>query len=515
VSGSEEAAATSTPTNVIVVLLDSLNRRMVGAYGGAEFETPNLDRLARRSVRFDRHYAGSLPCIPARHDILVGALDFLWRPWGSIEVWEQSIVRSLVLAGITTALISDHPHLFETGGENFHTDFGAWEYERGHEGDPWRSRPDPSWIGSPALPAQAAPRQVPYDVSRTWFRTEEDFPGARTMRRAAEWLEGNAQSHDRFLLFVDEFDPHEPFDTPEPWASQYDTGWSGPRLIWPPYSVGTLARRILNEDQARHIRANYGAKLSYIDHWFGRLLDVMDRQDLWKDTAVIVCTDHGHYLGERDLFGKPAVPIYPEMGHIPLLVAWPGVEARVSEALTTSVDLHATLCQVFDVAPGDHRTHGKSLVPVIVDPDGEIRSHLLCGIWGRHVEVIDKDRLYARSPTEENFPLAMWSNRWSTMPARGLPQLVLPRPDPRATLRFMPGSTVPVIRQPFVPGDLLPYWAIGAQIDDHHLYDLAEDPGAQRNLAGTPTESKALELLAEALKELDAPVEQFERLGIG
>ena len=58
-------------------------------------------------------------------------------------------------AGITTMLVSDHPHLFETGGENYHCDFTAWDYVRGHEDDPWRTRPDPSWIGTPALDATA------------------------------------------------------------------------------------------------------------------------------------------------------------------------------------------------------------------------------------------------------------------------------------------------------------------------------------------------------------------------
>ena len=81
--------------NVVVVLLDSLNRHMLGCYGGTEFETPNLDRLAARSVRFTRHYIGSLPCMPARHDILCGALDFLWRPWGSVEIWEDAITARL------------------------------------------------------------------------------------------------------------------------------------------------------------------------------------------------------------------------------------------------------------------------------------------------------------------------------------------------------------------------------------------------------------------------------------
>jgi len=65
------------PKNAVVVLLDSLNRHLVGAYGSREFATPNLDRFARRAVRFDTHYAGSPPCMPARHDLLCGALDFL------------------------------------------------------------------------------------------------------------------------------------------------------------------------------------------------------------------------------------------------------------------------------------------------------------------------------------------------------------------------------------------------------------------------------------------------------
>ena len=61
-----------------------------------------------------------------------------------------------------------------------------------------------------------------------------------------------------------------------------------------------------------------------IDAWFGRVLDALDRGGFWDDTVVVVCTDHGHYLGEKDIWGKPAVPVYEPLGHIPLLVAWPG-----------------------------------------------------------------------------------------------------------------------------------------------------------------------------------------------
>jgi arylsulfatase A-like enzyme len=501
------------PRHAVVVLLDSLNRHLVGAYGSTEFATPNLDRLAARSVRFDRHVAGSLPCIPARHDLLCGALDFLWRPWGSIEVWEDNLCRSLAAAGVTSVLVSDHPHLFETGGENYHCDFSAWDYVRGHESDAWKTRPDPSWIGTPALPAATGERSHHYDTSRTWFREEQDFPGPATMAAAAGWLDTNGDHHDRFLLFVDEFDPHEPFDTPEPWASAYDPDWDGPRLIWPPYAENAIATGALSEREAHHLRANYGAKLSMIDHWLGRLLDVLDRQGRWDDTAVIVCTDHGHYLGERDIWGKPGVPVYEPMGRLPLFVAWPGVDAGNCDALTTAVDLHATLAHLFGVK-ADHPTHGRSLVPLLTGAADSIRDHALTGYWGRQVQVTDGRRKYGRAPVGDNFPLAMWSNRWSTMPIPALPDLRLPRPDQRAALAAMPGTTVPVIRQPFQPGDFLPYWAYGTRPDEHLLYDLDEDPDEQRNLVGTGLEAEMAELLRTAMQDVHAPSEQFDRLGL-
>ncbi len=503
------------PRHLIVVLLDSLNRHLLGAYGGAEFETPHIDRFARRALRFDRHFAGSLPCMPARHDILCGALDFLWKPWGSIELWEDPITAPLRAAGVTTMLVTDHPHLFESGGENYHTEFRAWEYLRGHENDPWKTRADPSWTGTPALPAATARgRERPYDLSRTWFRDERDFPGPRTMDTAACWLRDNAGAHDRFLLFVDEFDPHEPFDTPAPWADRYDPDWREERIIWPPYAVGAVERGVISERQGRHIRANYGAKLSMIDHWFGRLLDAVDETGIANDTAIVLCTDHGHFLGEKDIWGKPGVPHYEPLARIPLLIQWPGVEPGRVDALTTSVDLHATIADLFGVRV-QHRTHGRSLLPLITGKADRIRDWALAGVFGRWVQIVDGQRKYARAPVcEDNLPLSLWSNRWSTMPLPSLPELRLPRPDRHAVLDFMPGSDVPVLRQPFRPGGPLPYWSLGMRAGDHHCFHLDNDPGETDNRLGSTDERDLVELLRVALREVEAPAEQFERLGI-
>jgi len=498
-----------TPKNAIVILLDSLNRHMLGAYGGAEFETPHIDRFARASTRFTRHYTGSLPCMPARHDILCGALDFLWRVWGSVEIWEDAIGYELRKAGVVTQLISDHPHLFETGGENYHADFMGWTYERGHEGDAWKTRPDPSWAGAPSF----GRGHMPYDDSRGWFRGESDFPGPRTMSAAARWIDENAGHHDRFFLFVDEFDPHEPFDTPEPWASKYDPDWEGPHLIWPPYMKGAIAGGVLSERQARQLRACYGGKLSMIDHWFGKVLDAIDRNDLAKDTAIILCTDHGHYLGEKDIWGKPGAPIYEPMGHIPLMVRWPGVEPGTCDALTTAVDIHATLMDIFGVGQRQV-THGKSLAPLLRGEATSIRNWALTGVWGREVCMVTDRWKYIRGPAGANAPLSMLSNRWSTMPTHVVDRAVaMPLPDARAFLDRMPGSSVPVIHQRWEEGDKIPFWGLGKRAPTA-LYDLEADPEETRDLAGQPEAAMLADLLGSALSELQVPRSQFERLGL-
>ena len=101
-----------------------------------------------------------------------------------------------------------------------------------------------------------------------------------------------------------------------------------------------------------------------IDHWLGRVLDALDEGDFWEDTMVILCTDHGHYLGEKDLWGKPRVMQYEPLGHTPLLISFPAAAPGEIEALTTNVDLHATLADFFAVS-SEHVTHGQSLLPLI------------------------------------------------------------------------------------------------------------------------------------------------------
>ena len=333
------------------------------------------------------------------------------------------------------------------------------------------------------------------------------------MQSTADWLKQNGSFFDEFLVFVDEFDPHEPFDTPEPWVNKYDPDWDDELLIWPPYAIGGVETGVIDARQGQHIRANYGSKLSMIDHWFGKILDEMDAGNLWDDTLFILCTDHGHYLGEKDLWGKPEVPQYETLGHTPLMIAAPGVAPREVDALTTNVDIHATLADLFGLDI-QYVTHGKSLLPLIYEQQTSVREYAIGGIFGQWVQIQDGTNKYARAPVGTGFPLSMWSNRWSTMPIPSMPGLRLPNPDRQAYLDFMPGSDIPVIGQPFQEGDLLPFWSMDPRIDDHHLYCIQDDPFEENNMLGSGLEKQMADLLHHALTEVEAPGEQFARLGL-
>ncbi len=377
--------------NAIVLLLDSLNRHMVGAYGGREFATPNIDRLAARSVRFTNHYAASLPCMPARHDILCGAWDFLWRPWGSVEIWEDAITYPLRKAGVVSQLHQRSSHLFETGGENYHVDFTAWDYQRGHEGDAWKTKADPSWAGSPHIGMQ---RHMPYDKSRGYFRGEADFPGPRTMQAAANWLSDNAGAHDRFFLFVDEFDPHEPFDTPDDYIKRYDPDWDGPPLIWPPYGAGLVKRGVMSAREGAHIRNRYGAKLTMIDHWLGRVLDTIDEKNCGTTRSSCSAPTMAIIWRERCV-GQAGRADLRDAGAYTLPHRRPGAAPGTRDALTTSVDIFATLAELFAVTDDvRQRTHGRSLLPLLSGEKTAVRDWVLAGVWGREVHLIDGSRKY-------------------------------------------------------------------------------------------------------------------------
>jgi len=489
--------------NVICVLMDSLNRHFLPAYGNDRVLTPNLERLRQRGVTFDSCFIGSMPCMPARRDLWTGVQEFLWRPWGSLEPWDEPLPRTLKGDGVFTGLVSDHYHLWEAGGENYHVDFESWEFIRGHENDPWAGGHTPD---ADTGKGRVMPR---YRRNRQRFVHEEDWLAPRTFHQAVRWLADNAGAHERFFLMVDEFDPHEPFDCPEEHWRRYDPDWDGPAdFYWPDYG-----RNEYTAVEIKHIRARYAGKVTLADRYLGQILDRMDDGDLWENTALIVMTDHGHFLGEHDWWGKPGCPQYRAISHIPLLIHVPGVQGGTrTQAVATHVDVHATILECFGVK-SPRPIDGMSLLPVLRGEKEQVREGALFGWWGRRVNWTDGKRLYMRAPaTPDNQPLCFYTNRWSTAP-----WWEIPVPDERTEFgRFVSGVDMPVGRQPVSPEEMQRLHNI--QIDDLRegslLFDIAADPEEQDDLAGSPLEEEIAGRLKAQLEEQRAPAEQFERLGL-
>jgi arylsulfatase A-like enzyme len=496
----------------VFVLFDSLNRHMLGPYGGKRIPTPNFDRLARRSVTFDRHYVGSLPCMPARRDMLTGRHTFLHRSWGPLEPFDNAFPELLSQAGVYSHLVTDHFHYWEDGGATYHNRYDSYEFVRGQEGDPWKAMVQPHWerLREMYHARQFDTAQRTYYrhniVNREFIREESDFPSVKVFNHGFEFLDQN-RTADNWLLQIETFDPHEPFVAPARFKKQFETGWNGPIRDWPRYGrVDELPA------ECEELRANYYAVVALCDDLLGRLLDYFDRHDMWKDTALVVTTDHGFLLGEHDFWAKNRMNLYEEIVHVPLFFhdpRMPHLDGSRSGSLTQSIDLAPTFLDIHGVQP-PAENEGHSLLKT---RGGEqVRKGALFGYFGGAVNVTDGRHTYHRFPADlrqqEIYQYTLMPTHiFDPFTPEELSNASLARPFPFT--KGAPLLKVPVTgRSPmfnnYGPGGLLE--------SDTRLYDLVADPGQEKPLADKVLEQKMVELMTGLMRANYAPAEAFARL---
>jgi len=484
----------------IMVMFDSLNRHMLEPYGCDWVHTPNFRRLADRAVLFDTCYGGSMPCMPARRELHTGRYNFLHRSWGPMEPFDDSMPEILRQRGVYTHLVSDHYHYWEDGGCTYHTRYATWEIVRGQEGDPWKGH-----VANPAIPPHVdngradGPHWRQDWVNRTYMQDEADTTQARTFALGMDFMRRNARE-DNWFLHLETFDPHEPYFSPERFRKLYPHDYRGAHFDWPPY-------REVREtpEEVEHCRYESAALHSMCDHYLGRVLDLMDELDLWKDTLLIVNTDHGFLLAEHDHWAKGYCPWYEEHIHSPLAIWDPRCGARGArrQALVQTIDLPATLLELFGIErPTDMM--GVPLRETIAD-DTPVREAALFGNHGGHVNVTDGRWVYMRAPAgETNAPLY----NYTLMPThmRGLFSVKELAPaelaPPLAFTKGLKTLRTPAdgVRQAHRFGTM--------------LFDLASDPKQEHPLDDAGAERRMIDHLVRLMKVHDAPAEQFERLGL-
>jgi len=531
--------------NVILILLDSLNKAYIGPYGNQRVETKNMDRLAKKGIVFEHHFLYSAPCVPARRELFSGRKnEFLWKFWGPVEPFDRLLPIEAKNLGAVTALITDHYHYWEPIINGYHENYMFTNLLRGHEFDSASSEPledpkdFPKWVKSYLKWRKLEHITSQYYRNVKHFKEEKDFHSPKVMQAACDWLDKN-HSHEKFFLHIESFDPHEPFYIPEPYRSMYGP-YNEEFTCWPPYQNNKQLKKYLEtvpDEQLEFVKNQYCGKVTMVDRWLGRVFDKMDEYNLWENTMVILTTDHGHAIalpGKKiQQYGKEH-PIYEDVANIPLIIYHPEIKGnkRINSTFSTIVDIRATILDALG-AKSDKSLmlDGKSLIPVLKGEINKIRDYILYGTFAEGGNLTTWDATYIRgfnprkpiSVYTSAFPLSLSPSVVSSITERfGI------KIEYEMYEKLLGGIYENVESGFFIPDVKIPQWKIplpsfyfagkapAKECKQNYLFDRKKDPNFQNNLAGTP-EGKDLEeimikKLIRVMEEKEAPPEQFIRL---
>jgi len=351
--------------NIILLMSDTLRYDFLGCNGNGWIDTRDLDAFAKKCVVFDNCHTGSFPTIPQRTDMATGRFIFPFAGWQPLMPGWKPIAEYLHEAGYVTQLICDTPHLVGHGC-NFFRGFDGYYWERGQEGDtPFTRMNTPL---KPVMPHEKTrcdykvarkpphPLGIPRDVTladrHAWTnahrRGEEDRFMMKTARNTVRWLEEN-HACEKFFLWVDMFDPHEPWDPPEYLVKRYDPDYTGTPMIHPNYGHASA----YTPAELKNLRAHYAGEVHLVSKAVGIILRKIEEVGLMDDTAILFTADHGHMIGEHDMVGKSNIhpedervwAFYREVTHTPLMACVPGIKPRRISSMVQHVDMMPTMLE--------------------------------------------------------------------------------------------------------------------------------------------------------------------------
>lgn len=411
--------------NVLLLCVDDL-KPLLHSYGDPLAHTPNLDRLARRGVQFERAYTNQAVCAPSRNALMTGL-----RPQ-TLGIYDlPTNFRRAVPEAVTVAqYFQRNGYRTEALGKIMHTGHGNQEDAASWTVPPWR--PGGSSYALPATlaaieqrVAQARADGVPaaqMAAYRNGPATEmADVPdnayadgkiADEAIRRLAA---AAAKPAEPWFIGVGFIKPHLPFCAPKKYWDLYDAAKLplpahkvpplGAPAFAPTRGLGELrlysdmtADQSLDEARTRRVIHGYYAAVSYMDAQLGRVLEAFDRHGFGKNSIIVLWGDHGWHLGDHGLWAKHTN--YEQATRIPLIIAAPGVPGNTRpKALIETVDLYPTLCELAGL-PAPAGLEGKSFVPVLKNPAREIRDHV--------IHVYPRGSLLGRALRTARYRLVEW-----------------------------------------------------------------------------------------------------------
>jgi len=288
-----------------------------------------------------------------------------WQPgWHALDEDDVTMAEVLQEAGYTTGFVTDVYHMFKPTG-NFHRGFDSWQWIRGQEQDRYISGPRDDVDFGPYVRGDSYQRRrfqglEQYLLNVSKRKDEEEYFVAQVMRTAADWISDNT-GNSPFFLWVDCFDPHEPWEPPREYADIYCPDYDGPEPV-----VGAKSVDKLTPEEFERTKALYAGEVTLVDKWIGHLLDRLDECGLTDDTIVAFTSDHGTLLGEHGHIHKSHYMLIRPEVRLPLLVRHPDRQfaGKRVEALVHAPDFAPTLLGLLGVDPPD-RVTGKDMWPLV------------------------------------------------------------------------------------------------------------------------------------------------------
>lgn len=426
--------------NIILLITDTF--RFDNLYDRAErpIRTPHLDRFAdEKATELTRFITGSFPTIPHRTDVIAGRTGWPLYGWAPLKSTNSTnLVAGLAGKGYATQLICDCPHFFNAGFQ--HTFQAAFQH-RGQEGDkPLLHLNDPIQSEQPADTTRLRPMWNGHTLvdqhrwTNRYPQYEDESFCARTSATVSRFLEENHKAGP-FFLWVDLFDPHEPWDPPEYLVKRYQKDYEGAPMMHPNYGLASA----YTEEQLVNLWAHYAAEAELVDRALGRILQKLEDLETWDDSVVAITSDHGCFLGEHNRTGKTNIseedkrnwPLYPEVSHVPFLIAAPGVKGGAkSDAFAQPVDILPTM---MDLAGVD-----------LEAPAGRSFTDVLTGTATTHRDaVMAATHLKTEALPEKATTPFFYFEHWGYSPAGsdGTPELYDLSDDPRCLTSLAESQT--------------------------------------------------------------------------
>ncbi len=374
--------AQGRPRNVLFVLSDDLTSRALACYGNPICQTPNIDRLARESMLFERAYCQYPLCAPSRASLLCGRLP------DTTKVLTNGPDFRSALPDVVTL-----PQLFKNNA--YQAIREGKMYHMGVPGtvgtDRWQDAPSWTHNGSPQGKEQHSRGEgrnltpkIGQGVAMHYVRTADaseqaDFDAAN---RVIAHLEKHRQ--DPFFIGLGFVRPHVPFVAPGKFFDLYPLERirnfpNPPGDLDDIPEMGRVAKNNwdhmgMSEEERRVALQSYYAATSFMDEQLGRVLDALERLGLRENTIISFASDHGWGLGEHTHWQK--MSLLEESAKVPLLISAPGRRGwgQRSRALVESLDLYPTIASLAGLqAPAD--LDGKDLTPLLQNPRAKVRDY--------------------------------------------------------------------------------------------------------------------------------------------